>query len=148
VAVANEDNVVMRQRWPSLDSSANGTANPRTDALVEHVERAFGRDEYIMGTRDHRPKWKVGVDNRVERAAHRAQRVVVALRLGETRRRECLGRKVVLGEAGAMAYQAGLSGPRPVSMISQLSTAFPAEKRVKIISGHVARSPVTASVSL
>jgi hypothetical protein len=47
-----------------------------------------------------------------------------------------------------MAYQAALSGPRPVSMISQLSTAFPAEKRVKTISGHVARSPVAASVPL
>ena len=32
-----------------------------------------------------------------------------------------------------MAYQGGISGPRPVSKISQLSTAFPAEKRVKII---------------
>ena len=35
-----------------------------------------------------------------------------------------------------MAYQGGLSGLRPVSMISQLSTAFPAENRVKTISGH------------
>ena len=48
--------------------------------------------------------------------------------------------------AGVIAHQGELSGLRPVSMISQLSTAFPEENRVKIISGHVARSPVAESV--
>ena len=45
-----------------------------------------------------------------------------------------------------MVYQGGASGARPVSMTSQLSTALPAAKRVKTISGHVARFPVAASV--
>lgn len=44
------------------------------------------------------------------------------------------------------AYQGEASGPRPVSMSSQLSTAFPAENRVKTTSGHTVRAPVAASV--
>jgi hypothetical protein len=41
-------------------------------------------------------------------------------------------------------YQGGLSQLRPVSVISQLSTALLPENRVKTVSGHVARSPVGA----
>ncbi len=45
-------------------------------------------------------------------------------------------------------YQGGLSQLRLVSVTSHLSTALPSEKRLKTISGHVARSPVDAWVRI
>jgi hypothetical protein len=56
--------------------------------------------------------------------------------------------RVNRGSRKGRSYQGGLSQLRPVSVTSQLSTALPPEKRAKIISDHVARSPLGAWVPL
>ena len=55
------------------------------DVLVEDVECAIGRDEHAVRARDHGRIREVAVENRVERATHRAQRRIVERGLRERR---------------------------------------------------------------
>ena len=55
------------------------------DAFVEQVERPVGGDEDAVGPHDHRRVRQMTVENRVQRLANRAERLVVERRLRERR---------------------------------------------------------------
>ena len=57
----------------------------RVDAFVEHVERPVGGDEDAVRPHDHRRVREVAVEDRVQRLANRAERLVVERRLRERR---------------------------------------------------------------
>ena len=62
---------------------------------MEDVERPVGGDEHTVRAHDHRRIREVAVENRVERAKHRAQRLVLERGLRE-RRGEARGEEQVV----------------------------------------------------